>query len=152
MNGPRFSTGLGSDCYGGATPSRLGQSGGWIPYVKRIGERLGLTTDFEDFSASNAKISPMLLIVFIENAFKHSKNSTNDRIFVHISLKTWGNRLLFTCVNSYSSGQDKPMDEHSGLGLDNAKKRMELLYQRDYHLVIEESNDTYKVMLQLKMK
>ena len=44
------------------------------------------------------------------------------------------------------------MDEHSGLGLDNAKKRMELLYQRDYHLVIEESNDTYKVMLQLKMK
>ena len=125
----------------------------YIDFEKmRIGERLGLTTDFEDFSASNAKIAPMLLIVFIENAFKHSKNSTDDRIFVHISLKTWGNRLLFTCVNSYSSGQDTTIDEHSGLGLDNAKKRMELLYQRDYHLVIEESNDTYKVMLQLKMK
>ena len=125
----------------------------YIDFEKmRIGDRLNLTTDFEDFSASNAKIAPMLLIVFIENAFKHSKNSANDRIFVHISLKTWGNRILFTCVNSYSSGQDNVMEEHSGLGLDNAKKRLELLYQNNYHLIIEDSEDTYKVMLQLKMK
>jgi LytS/YehU family sensor histidine kinase len=125
----------------------------YIDFEKmRIGERLSLTTDFEDFSSGNAKIAPMLLIVFIENAFKHSKNSTNDRIFVHISLKTWGNRLLFTCVNSYSSGQDKALDEHSGLGLDNAKKRLELLYSGDYHLVIEDNDETYKVMLQLKMR
>lgn len=125
----------------------------YIDFEKmRIGERLALTTDFEDFSASDAKIAPMLLIVFIENAFKHSKNSPNDRIFVHISLKTWGNRLLFTCVNSYSSGQDKVVNEDSGFGLDNAKKRLELLYAKDHHLVIEDSDNTYKVMLQLKMK
>jgi len=117
----------------------------------RIGDRLMLTTDFEDFNATNAKVAPMLLIVFIENAFKHSKNSANDSIFVHISLKTWGNRLLFTCVNSYSKGQDN-IDEHSGLGLENTKKRLELQYPNDYHLAIEDSDDTYKVMLQLKMK
>jgi hypothetical protein len=125
----------------------------YIDFEKmRIGERLGLTTDFEDFSASDAKIAPMLLIVFIENAFKHSKNSANDKIFVHVSLKTWANRLLFTCVNSYESGPEKIGTEHSGLGLDNTRKRLDLLYEKDYHLVIEDSDNTYKVMLQLKMK
>ena len=125
----------------------------YIDFEKmRIGERLSLTTDFEDFSTMTAKIAPMLLIVFIENAFKHSKNSTNDHIFIHITLKTWSNRLLFTCVNSYSSGQSKAMNEHSGFGLENAKKRLELLYSTEHHLVIEESDDTYKVMLQLKIK
>jgi sensor histidine kinase YesM len=59
---------------------------------------------------------------------------------------------LFTCVNSYSSGQDKNETEHSGLGLDNTKKRLDLLYDKDHHLVIEDSDNTYKVMLQLKMK
>jgi hypothetical protein len=125
----------------------------YIDFEKiRIGDRLALTTDFENFNGVDAKIAPMLLIVFIENAFKHSKNSANERIFVHISLKTWGNRLLFTCVNSYSSGHDEVVDEHSGFGLDNARKRLDLLYAKDHHLVIEDSDNTYKVMLQLKMK
>ena len=44
------------------------------------------------------------------------------------------------------------MNEDSGFGLDNAKKRLELLYAKDHHLVIEDSDNTYKVMLQLKMK
>jgi uncharacterized membrane protein (DUF106 family) len=125
----------------------------YIDFEKmRIGERLALTTDFEDFNGSDAKIAPMLLIVFIENAFKHSRNSANERVFVHISLKTWGNRLLFTCVNSYSSGQDIMIDGNSGFGLDNARKRLDLLYGKDHHLVIEDNDNTYKVMLQLKMK
>jgi hypothetical protein len=125
----------------------------YIDFEKmRIGERLALTTDFEDFTSSDARIAPMLLIVFIENAFKHSKNSTNERIFVHISLKTWGNRLLFTCVNSYGDANSDIETEHGGLGLDNTKKRLELLYEKDHHLVIENGDNTYKVMLQLKMK
>ena len=99
----------------------------YIEFEKmRIGERLALTTDFEDFTSSDARIAPMLLIVFIENAFKHSKNSTNERIFVHISLKTWGNRLLFTCVNSYGDANSDIETEHGGLGLDNTQKRLEL--------------------------
>lgn len=131
----------------------LGYINNYIDFEKmRIGERLALTTDFEDFNASDAKIAPMLLIVFIENAFKHSKNSANERIFVHISLKTWSNRLLFTCVNSYSSGQDKIETQHNGLGLDNTKKRLDLLYEHEYRLVIEDTDNTYRVMLQLKMK
>ena len=94
----------------------------------------------------------MLMVVFVENAFKHSKNST-DSVFIHMSLKTWENRILFSVVNSYSERERrKENDEHSGLGLENVKKRLELLYPGEHHLVIEDTNSTYKVMMQLKMK
>lgn len=125
----------------------------YIEFEKmRIGDRLALSIDIEDFGDSHAMIAPMLLIVFIENAFKHSKNSLNDKIYVHISMKTWGNRILFSIVNSYNANERLPENDHSGLGLENAKKRLELLYASDHHLVIEDSDNTYKVMLQIKMK
>ena len=118
----------------------------------RIGERLALTVEFEDFTGRNIRIAPMLMVVFVENAFKHSKNST-DSVFIHISLKTWENRILFSVVNSYSERERrKEGDEHSGLGLENVKKRLELLYPGEHHLVIEDSDSTYKVMMQIKMK
>jgi hypothetical protein len=124
----------------------------YIDFEKmRIGDRLALTTDIEDFQQSDAKIAPMMLIVFIENAFKHSKNTTNDKIFIHISIKTWGNRILFSVVNSYDPN-DRSTGVAGGFGLDNVKKRLELLYAGEYHLVQEDSDNTYKVMLQLKIK
>jgi LytS/YehU family sensor histidine kinase len=107
--------------------------------------------DIEDISDSSVMIAPMLLIVFVENAFKHSKNSTDQTIYIHISCKTWGNQLLFSVVNSYSS-ESKTIDGYNGLGLVNAKKRLDMLYPGQHHLVIEDSDETYKVMLQLKMK
>jgi sensor histidine kinase YesM len=125
----------------------------YIEFEKmRIGDRLGLTVDFEDFSASDAKIAPMLLVNFVENAFKHSKNTTSESIFIHISLKTWENQLLFSIVNSYNPNERKADKDHSGLGMENVKKRLGLLYPSDHHLVIEDADNTYKVMLQLKMK
>lgn len=125
----------------------------YIEFEKmRIGDRLALSLDVEDFSGNHAMIAPMLLIVFIENAFKHSKDSLNEKIYIHMSIKSWGNRILFSIVNSYNGDERKTEIEDSGLGLDNAKKRLELLYHHDHHLVIEDSDNTYKVMLQIKMK
>lgn len=125
----------------------------YIEFEKmRIGDRLALSLDVEDFSESHAMIAPMLLIVFIENAFKHSKDSLNEKIYIHMSLKSWGNRILFSIVNSYNVDERKFERDSSGLGLENAKKRLALLYDNDHHLVIEDSDNTYKVMLQIKMK
>jgi sensor histidine kinase YesM len=125
----------------------------YIDFEKiRIGDRLSLTTDFEDFSMNSARIAPMLLIVFVENAFKHSKNTADEKIFIHIALKTWENRILFSIVNSYGKERNSMVSEHNGLGLDNVKKRLQLLYPDNHHLVIEDNNNTYKVMLQLKVK
>lgn len=127
----------------------------YIDFEKiRVGDRLVLTTSMEDLTYSDIRIAPMLLIVFIENAFKHSKNTIDQKVSIEINLKTWGNSILFSVRNS----KGKSMDDHSspenssGLGLGNVKKRLELLYPNAHDLKIENADDYYLVMLQLKVK
>ena len=95
----------------------------------------------------------MLLIVFIENAFKHAKNTTDEKIYIDIKLSTWGNSILFSARNSYDKdGQLKnQFDKNNGLGLANVNKRLELLYPRNHMLNITEGAE-YLVELQLRIK
>jgi len=127
----------------------------YIEFEKiRIGSRLMLTTAFEENIGADCKIAPMLLIVFIENAFKHSKNTADDKIFIEITLRTWGNRILFAVKNSQNkSGENnKKVGKDSGFGLASVDKRLELLYPAEHELTIENEDLFYSVMLQLKMK
>lgn len=126
----------------------------YIEFEKiRMDDRLDLDTDFEKITDQNIKIAPMLLIVFIENAFKHSKNTVEKKVSIFISLKTWNNHILFTVQNSHDNTQPNSMNEkHSGLGMPNVYKRLELLYQGEHELNILDENNTYSVNLQLKMK
>lgn len=128
----------------------------YIEFEKiRIGDRLELTTDIEKILDSNIKIAPMLLIVFIENAFKHSKNTADDLIYIDISLKTWNNLVLFSIKNSRNKSteeENKILNKNSGFGLVNVKKRLQLLYPNDHELTIEEDTTTYQVILRLKVK
>jgi sensor histidine kinase YesM len=119
----------------------------------RIGEKLVLTTDLEEMIDPELRIAPMLLIVFVENAFKHSKNTADTQIFVHISLRTWENSILFTVRNTYGNneGSGSFLDgRSSGFGLDNVNKRLELLYPGTHELQVSKDELFYKVALQLK--
>jgi sensor histidine kinase YesM len=121
----------------------------------RIGDKLVLTTDLEEMIDAEIKIAPMLLIVLLENAFKHSKNTTSEEIFIHISLKTWESYILFSVKNTYGAedSSNKLFDNvSSGFGLQNVKKRLELLYPNSHDLQIGTDEVFYKVALQLKMK
>ena len=127
----------------------------YIEFEKiRIGDRLMLTTAFEEGIAATIKIAPMLLIVFIENAFKHAKNSADDKIFIEISLRTWGNLILFSVKNSQRRQKEivTVADRNSGFGLASVNKRLELLYHGAYELATENDETFYSVMLQLKMR
>ncbi|WP_428660166.1 sensor histidine kinase [Runella sp.] len=127
----------------------------YIDFEKiRIGERLLLRTAIEPLPKPDIKIAPMLLIVFIENAFKHSKNTADETVFVEITLKTWADSILFSVKNSYGPAQEveNTREKHSGFGLTSVKKRLELLYPNEHDLKIEEKDSFYHVMLQLKMK
>jgi sensor histidine kinase YesM len=119
----------------------------------RIGDKLVLTTDLEEMIEANVKIAPMLLIVFLENAFKHSKNTAGKQIFIHISLRTWENSILFSVKNTYGEkdASSKLFDSsNSGFGLQNVTKRLELLYPKAHELRIGNDEVFYKVALQLK--
>ncbi|MBL4675674.1 MAG: histidine kinase [Mucilaginibacter sp.] len=119
----------------------------------RIGDRLSLTLDMEEMVDPEIKIAPMLLIVFLENAFKHSKNTSGGQIFIHISLKTWENSILFSVKNTYGSDAEASSlfnGKNSGFGLQNVKKRLSLLYAGANELHISKDEIFYKVALQLK--
>ncbi|MBE9464423.1 sensor histidine kinase [Dyadobacter subterraneus] len=128
----------------------------YIEFEKiRIGERLVLKTEIEKIDSTNIKIAPMLLIVFIENAFKHSKNTAEEKIFIDISLKTWSNYILFSIKNSHNKvavEEGTSVNKNSGFGLVNVKKRLELLYPNESELNIEDDEIIYNVNLRLKMK
>jgi hypothetical protein len=120
----------------------------------RIGKRLVLSTDVEEMIAPEIKIAPMLLIVFIENAFKHSKNTASPEIFVDISLRTWGSSILFSVRNSYGRDEEEEniLNRSGGVGLPNVNKRLQLLYPNAHELNVRSDELFYTVELQLKMK
>lgn len=127
----------------------------YIDFEKiRIGEKLKLVTDLEYHIDPKIRIAPLLLIVFIENAFKHAKNTTEQEIFIEIKLKIWGKRILFAVKNSSNGVRDEKsiLSNNSGFGLDNVTKRLELLYPREYDLQITDEDGFYDVTLQLKVK
>lgn len=124
----------------------------YIDFEKiRIGERLIINTKIDQV-AEDIQIAPMILIIFIENAFKHSKNSVDQNIYIDIELKVWANSILFSIRNSYQEKKDSGTDKYSGFGLDNVKKRLDLLYPGKYDLKTEVKDNFYDVMLQLKVK
>jgi len=125
----------------------------YIEFEKlRIGERLTLNTDLDSVADHQVKIAPMLFIVFIENAFKHSKNTPEEKIFIDISLRVNNDSVLFSVKNSYH----KAIDNHniqlknSGLGLENVTKRLELQYPHKYILKTEDDGEIYSINLELK--
>lgn len=84
-------------------------------------------------------IAPLILISFIENAFKHGIVSEPDSP-VKINIRINNNELKFDIRNKKSRLNK---DESSGIGLSNVKRRLDLLYPGDYVLNIEEDNETY---------
>jgi sensor histidine kinase YesM len=120
----------------------------------RISDRLNLVSSIEPINSPEIMIAPQILIVFIENAFKHSKNTLSPEIEIIISLKIIGNFINLLVSNSY--GQEKSdnnlLNENSGLGLANTIKRLDLLYGNDYRLKQHTENGSYYTELNLKIK
>ncbi|HEU0065041.1 MAG TPA: GHKL domain-containing protein, partial [Flavisolibacter sp.] len=95
-------------------------------------------------------IEPMLLIPFVENAFKHGTGLIQDAAIM-IVLKAEKGTLHFTVRNKYDPGNMEIKDKTSGIGLNNVERRLNLLYKNNYSLLITTSNDWFNVSLQLKL-
>lgn len=96
-------------------------------------------------------IAPLILVVFVENAFKHSTASQADEIVIDISIQVdTGGKLELVCTNSFEQ-QSNTNDLSSGIGLENVKKRLQLLYSNAHQLDIEVKENHYKVVLSLEL-
>ena len=91
----------------------------------------------------NKQIPPLLLITFIENAFKHGISYQHES-FIDMKAEVKDDQLHFVCRNSKS---EKSNEEKGGVGLANARKRLNLLYGNSYTLHIDNLSDVYSVSL-----
>jgi hypothetical protein len=95
---------------------------------------------------TQARIAPMLLISFIENAFKHGNIRRGG--WIRIELKANAKELVFKCTNSITRSQQEK-DPASGIGLKNVEKRLNLNYTNRHQLTINKSVDQFEITLKL---
>lgn len=98
------------------------------------------------------QIAPFMLIAFVENCFKHSLSSQSHNISIQIMAHVMENRLLFHCANTYARTVSSADDYlGKGIGLENVRKRLQLLYPQHHRLDIYTREGTYFVDLELDL-
>jgi hypothetical protein len=95
-----------------------------------------------------ANIEPMLLIPFVENAFKHGTGADDPFIAIHLSSNK--NELVLDVKNKFVE-HDKSKDDNSGIGLENVQSRLALLYEGKHRLIINKEEDIFHVQLTLQL-
>ena len=98
---------------------------------------------------NDKEFPPLLLITFIENAFKHVSRGISEA-YVKINFEQTAKSVCLEIENSKSNIQQEK-DSVSGLGLDNIRKRLDILYANDYNLTIKDSETTYYTKLVIKI-
>lgn len=110
----------------------------------RVELQIDFPKDFPDFT-----IPPLLFVPFIENAFKHGVSS-RDRSFIHIHMQIEPDRISFTSENSIGKSSQKDDLQHSGIGLENVRKRLNLLFPEKHELKIVETESVFRVKLSIQ--
>jgi two-component system, LytTR family, sensor kinase len=116
---------------------------------QRFGNTVKITTSFETVDDQH-EIEPMLLIPFVENAFKHGVVMFDDpkiEIKMHMEKDTLHFHVRNTCVEEGLEEKDKT----SGIGLGNVKRRLELLYPDKHKLLISRGAQWFDVILQIQL-
>jgi LytS/YehU family sensor histidine kinase len=102
-------------------------------------------------NTDNLVVSPLIFISFLENAFKHGISSRIDYGFVKIQFLIQKEILEFTIENSKTEKIQLQMKNFGGIGLVNAKKRLEMIYPDQYSLDIIDLKDVYTVNLNINL-
>jgi sensor histidine kinase YesM len=113
-------------------------------------EKVAIQLDVEGNCGSLA-IAPMLLIPFVENCFKHGLSGGPDREEISIALHIEQETLHFTAVNSFESKIAQKQGIQRGIGIENTKQRLQLIYPGRHRLRIYETGDKFRVSLQIKL-
>ncbi len=114
----------------------------------RFGEILHLTVELSDV-VEQATIEPLLLIPFVENAFKHGSNVANPSIYISLSLQN--GLLQFEVKNTTAEMGNSPKDPASGIGLANIRRRLDLLYPNAHTLEITQTAGQFRVVLKVNL-
>lgn len=104
-------------------------------------ETIGKMTGFE--------IAPLLLVPFIENAFKYASNHDEKQNFLKIILTKAPTYFNFYCINTRDRIVSRDVVEDSGIGINNVKRRLELIYPEKHELTVNEDDIKFEVNLKI---
>lgn len=114
-----------------------------IRYQKKV------DISFETSEASELQVAPLLFIVPLENAFKHGVESLREGAYIHASIKTdiQNEKLVFEISNNF---EKKESEAEKGIGLENLRQRLHLLYPEQHQLDIVKQEGVFTVTLHLE--
>lgn len=95
------------------------------------------------------QIVPLILIAFLENAFKHGISNNATQAWIQVRVHMQANKLVYSIKNSKKAGNTA---EHSGFGLQNVRRRLDLSYPDQYTLDIHDEPDQYTVQLSIQLQ
>lgn len=117
-------------------------------------ERLSLRVKRDEDIPDAIRIAPLLLLPFVENAFKHGSSASGDRIIIDISLQMLDKTLYFQVENSRSEAPAPALPRigsGKGLGLKNVKKRLELFYPGRHELTLIAGEHNFVIALKIDL-
>lgn len=114
----------------------------------RFGHRCALHTEWPN-GGTNLRMPPLLLIMLVENAFKHGVEPVEGACEVRIAMTIEGQRLRFDCVNTLPEGL---VIRGPGLGLANFRRRLELLLGENFTLAIDDSEGLWRARLEMDLE
>ncbi len=114
----------------------------------RYNERLQLTFE-RQIDDEHQQIGPLLLLPFVENSFKHGASESRFDIFIKINLRVEKQMLYFTVSNNLEMPPENT--EGTGLGLQNVRRQLELIYPDRYQLEIEPQANQFSIRLQIQL-
>ena len=123
-------------------------------YVELEKLRLSGTPDIRlrfDGNPAGKRITPMLLVPFVENSFKHGMGNSANEGFITVVSEFRGENFRFIIENSKPGSASHDGKVSNGMGLTNVKRRLELLYPERYQLSIDEDEERYTVKLSVQL-
>ena len=112
----------------------------------RVDLRVSFPEEYNDFC-----VPPLLFIPFIENAFKHGI-SNREQSFIDIKMEIHKSDIIFVTSNSIGKSTQPSDAEHSGIGLENVKKRLALLFAESHRLTVSKTDKEFDVELFIELK
>lgn len=119
-----------------------------LRFGNKLEARLSISGDIHE-----KKLPPLILMPFVENSFKHGIHYRNGKIPIQIGIEVVEDNLIFTTKNPTGSSENASFknDELSGIGIQNTKRRLELLYGNDFKLDVNKQTDYFIVTLKIKL-
>ena len=117
----------------------------------RYSDKLKLDVSFPT-NTNNFNIAPLIILPFVENAFKHGVSNFPGIATVNIKISLTENNLIFNILNTKNPNIEKEENYTKGIGLSNVKKRLDLMYPEKYILSINNKTETFSVNLTLQLE